>query len=588
MADVTILDLPLRTVLDETDFLHIIDNTTNIDERTTILILANWILENSNSAKFKVDLTNTRVGVNNANPLYLFDVLATSINEPILRVRHSNGAPAFTVYNDTGSDGFIDVGDSTGAGKTRIHSDGNSYFQGGNVGIGSDTTPTNKLQINTTVANDGISLIADNATQYPLVQTDANRPATGNVIGLSLYKWNGNNVAAIKAIAGTDTVNKDNGGIVLQTSGSGGSPIDRLSVDENGLVSLTRASTLGSELRFSNTSTVVASGNAIGNISFRAPNELSGGTGIGAEVRVVAEGDIGTEPLYALKIRTFNAGGSLQDRLVVSSAGVIDINNDLDVNGGSVKIDNAEFYRAENASAVTKSLLGITVSNNVSIGDISGGLNNVVIQSNGLDRITVDNTGDVQFNTYTDGGPIVADTSGNLTATGPSLSLIPSGAIVAWPTATLPAGWLECDGSSQLRTAFPELFAVIGTEYGFVSSLHFNLPDYRGRFLRGTDNGAGNDPDVATRTDRGDGTIQDNVGTKQGNQNLLHGHPYVLNGSTTLSPSFSGGFSTGINDPGTYSSYTGTVSSTPGQQIGGDGGNEARPININTNWIIKT
>lgn len=50
-----------------------------------------------------------------------------------------------------------------------------------------------------------------------------------------------------------------------------------------------------------------------------------------------------------------------------------------------------------------------------------------------------------------------------------------------WFTNTAPAGWLLRDGSSLLRTDYPDLFAVIGTTYGAADGTHFSLPDERGR-----------------------------------------------------------------------------------------------------------
>lgn len=56
--------------------------------------------------------------------------------------------------------------------------------------------------------------------------------------------------------------------------------------------------------------------------------------------------------------------------------------------------------------------------------------------------------------------------------------------------ATVPAGWLLADGSSVSRTTYPALFAAIGTVYGPGDGVStFNLPDYTGRFLMGSDNG---------------------------------------------------------------------------------------------------
>lgn len=58
----------------------------------------------------------------------------------------------------------------------------------------------------------------------------------------------------------------------------------------------------------------------------------------------------------------------------------------------------------------------------------------------------------------------------------------------------IPAGWLECNGAAISRTAYGKLFGEIGTTYGVGDgSTTFNIPDARGEFLRGYDNGRGAD-----------------------------------------------------------------------------------------------
>lgn len=48
-----------------------------------------------------------------------------------------------------------------------------------------------------------------------------------------------------------------------------------------------------------------------------------------------------------------------------------------------------------------------------------------------------------------------------------------------------PPGTLACDGSEISRTAYKELFAVLGTKAGVGDGVStFNLPDFRGRFIR--------------------------------------------------------------------------------------------------------
>jgi microcystin-dependent protein len=44
-------------------------------------------------------------------------------------------------------------------------------------------------------------------------------------------------------------------------------------------------------------------------------------------------------------------------------------------------------------------------------------------------------------------------------------------------------GWLVCDGRSLLRSQYPALFAVIGTDFGTDDSLHFCLPDYTSKVI---------------------------------------------------------------------------------------------------------
>lgn len=51
--------------------------------------------------------------------------------------------------------------------------------------------------------------------------------------------------------------------------------------------------------------------------------------------------------------------------------------------------------------------------------------------------------------------------------------------------------FLLCDGASVLRSAYPDLFAVIGVDYGSVDSTHFNVPDLRGRVVLGVGSGTG-------------------------------------------------------------------------------------------------
>jgi len=65
--------------------------------------------------------------------------------------------------------------------------------------------------------------------------------------------------------------------------------------------------------------------------------------------------------------------------------------------------------------------------------------------------------------------------------------LVPVGSVTAYAGAgSVPSGWLLCDGRAVSRTTYAALFAAIGGTYGAGNgSTTFNLPDFRGKFLRG-------------------------------------------------------------------------------------------------------
>ena len=161
------------------------------------------------------------------------------------------------------------------------------------------------------------------------------------------------------------------------------------------------------------------------------------------------------------------------------------------------------------------------------------------------------------------------DVSGSAQVT----ATIAIGMVASFPHGSPGSAWLFCDGSAVSRETYAGLFSAIGTTYGNGDgSTTFNLPDYRGEFLRGQDAGALNDPDAATRTDRGDGTTGDNVGTKQADEFASHGHNVPPRSS-------SAGTQTG--DGFSYANPA-----TGGVNTDLAGGNETRPRNVNVRYYI--
>ena len=158
----------------------------------------------------------------------------------------------------------------------------------------------------------------------------------------------------------------------------------------------------------------------------------------------------------------------------------------------------------------------------------------------------------------------------------------PIGSVVHYPTDAVPEDYLECNGQTVLRDAYPELFNVIGVTYGPGDSVStFRLPDYRGQFLRGWNHGSTVDTDCNTRTNRGDGRSGDYVGTKQTDEFRSHSHDF------RQSAKFEGQFWPVESDRIPMGVAARIGSRTASSVIYNSGGSETRPKNIAVMYIIR-
>ena len=155
------------------------------------------------------------------------------------------------------------------------------------------------------------------------------------------------------------------------------------------------------------------------------------------------------------------------------------------------------------------------------------------------------------------------------------------GSILIWPKEEVPNDrWIHVRGQSLDKTSYPELFQQLGYMYGGSPETgKFNLPDYRGMFLRGTDTGRGSDPDANSRASRGDGEKGDVVGTTQADAFESHRHPHV--------DSYAADTSRADRNRSGSSIHAHDVSRAANRVTGVSGSNETRPKNINVNFIIK-
>jgi len=154
-------------------------------------------------------------------------------------------------------------------------------------------------------------------------------------------------------------------------------------------------------------------------------------------------------------------------------------------------------------------------------------------------------------------------------------SLCPVGTVLTYTGDTAPEGWLMCHGAAISRADYSALYAVIGNRFGYGNGdTTFHIPDFRGKFLRGRDAGAGYDPDRNSRGSlRTGGATGDSVGSFQSDALRSHTH--------TESTMVNNGFATDSLGNIAYPNVVGSTVS------GAAGGNETRPVNIYVNYIIK-
>ena len=145
-----------------------------------------------------------------------------------------------------------------------------------------------------------------------------------------------------------------------------------------------------------------------------------------------------------------------------------------------------------------------------------------------------------------------------------SIQGVPPGAVMHFAMTSPPTGWLAADGTAVSRSTYASLFSAIGTTFGVGNgTTTFNLPDLRGEFIRGYDNGRG--------VDSGRG-----IGTSQADMLKSHNHPiYTLAGASWVGTN---GYTVG---------YGQGVSGWVSDKISAAGGTETRPRNIALLACIK-
>ncbi|EFK8351712.1 phage tail protein [Escherichia coli] len=149
-------------------------------------------------------------------------------------------------------------------------------------------------------------------------------------------------------------------------------------------------------------------------------------------------------------------------------------------------------------------------------------------------------------------------------------SALPVGVPVPWPSATPPTGWLKCNGAAFSSEKYPNLAKVYPTN---------KLPDLRGEFIRGWDDGRGIDSGRNLLSAQND-AIQNIVGSFGRTQlfrDVLSSGPFSQHGQV---------LSTGLKETEIiegYGSYNWTFDASRSVRTA----SETRPRNIAFNYIVR-
>jgi len=163
---------------------------------------------------------------------------------------------------------------------------------------------------------------------------------------------------------------------------------------------------------------------------------------------------------------------------------------------------------------------------------------------------------------------------------------VPAGSVLFIASATVPFGYLECDGSAipngtgtvqGIERDFTALFAALGGVYGTSGGDNL-LPDMRGEFARGwKSDRAGADPD---RTNQGDA---------QGGAFASHSHSInnALEGQNAVAHPVAAAATSGGSGVSRATASQNAINLQHTHTIGSSGGTETRPTNVALLAIIK-
>ena len=158
-------------------------------------------------------------------------------------------------------------------------------------------------------------------------------------------------------------------------------------------------------------------------------------------------------------------------------------------------------------------------------------------------------------------------------------SALPVGVPVPWPSATPPTGWLKCNGAAFSAEEYPELAKVYPKN---------KLPDLRGEFIRGWDDGRGIDTGRSILSIQGYATEDHAHGLPSRSTivtdatiNFYFDESWVNSGTDIIKRGNTNDAGLPAPDYGTFKTYKQSVAGL------GAAASETRPRNIAFNYIVR-
>ncbi|HBC6279263.1 TPA: tail fiber protein, partial [Escherichia coli] len=152
-------------------------------------------------------------------------------------------------------------------------------------------------------------------------------------------------------------------------------------------------------------------------------------------------------------------------------------------------------------------------------------------------------------------------------------SALPVGVPVPWPSATPPTGWLKCNGAAFSSEMYPKLAKAYPTN---------KLPDLRGEFIRGWDDGRG--------VDAGRALLSIQTGMLEKHRHIVVANDgYDTKDEWELATIFKKTYTQGrgLDASNTGGNLIPSPTLHSRGSIGNTGGSETRPRNIAFNYIVR-